>query len=256
MAERVGMLIDVTKCIACRACQVACKQWNQLPATVTRQLGTYQNPPHLNGTTWTLIQFVEPADGPVRWLFRKEACKHCGDPTCVQVCPTGACRQRPDGIVEINPKTCAGCKYCVETCPFSIPKPDPGTGNARKCRMCLDRVDAGLKPACTTACLTGAIQFGTRAAMLAKAQERKAQLAKEGHAAVRIYGENELGGLGVMYVLPESAETYLLPDKPQKPTVKIFVKWLMGLVPGLALLMALGVYLWKDRTPKTQAEGK
>ncbi|MFC1582110.1 4Fe-4S dicluster domain-containing protein [Planctomycetota bacterium] len=257
MAERKGMLIDVTRCMGCRACQVACKQWNQLPATKTRQTGTYQNPPALSGDTWTLVNFVEPDDGDVRWLFRKDACNHCGDPTCVEVCPTGACKKREDGIVFIDQDLCAGCKYCVETCPFNIPHPDHRSGNARKCRMCLDRVDSGLAPACATACPTDAVQFGDRKAMLYKAKARIAELKgldAEKYAKVRLYGETELDGLGVMYILPEIASNYNLPVTPKKPTGKIFAKWLFGIIPGLAILAGLGRYLWKQTSAPAKAE--
>jgi len=262
--KRLGMLIDTSKCMGCRACQIACKQWNQLPASKTHQSGTYQNPPVLSGTTWTLVQFVEPDESREvwnanpRWLFRKNACNHCGDPTCVEVCPTGACKQRDDGIVYIDQGLCAGCKYCVETCPFSIPHPDHESGNARKCRMCLDRVENDMKPACATACPTGAVQFGTREAMLYHARARKAKLEEEGKKA-RIYGENELGGLGVMYILTDNAELYNLPETPKKPTGKILLRWLMGIIPGLAILIGFGKYLCGrngKNSPATSEGGK
>ena len=147
--------------MGCRGCQVACKQWNQLPAEKTRFDGNYQNPKHLSGKTWTLVNFIEPNDydqNP-RWLFRKQSCFHCAEATCVSVCPTGAAKKRDDGIVFIDQGICAGCKYCVETCPFGTPQFDRKTGTVKKCRMCLDRVGNGLKPACATACPTGALAF-------------------------------------------------------------------------------------------------
>ena len=232
-----AMLIDVSKCMGCRACQVACKQWNQLPAVKTHFTGSYQNPPTLNASTWTLIQFIEPEDGPVRWLFRKQQCLHCGDPACVDACPTGAMKKRADGIVFVDQDMCAGCKYCVEVCPFGTPQADHNSGTAKKCRMCIDRVDNGLQPACATACPTGAVKFGTRNELLKLAKERQAILEKRTGKKPRIYGEVELGGLGVMYILPEKASTYGLPEQPKKPL--ILPKWLYGIIPGAAVLYGL-----------------
>lgn len=244
MAGRLGMLIDVSKCIGCRACQVACKQWNQLPAEETHFIGTYQNPPQLSATTWTLVNFIEPEDEPLRWLFRKQGCQHCGDPTCVAACPTGALKKRPDGIIIIDQDICAGCKYCVQSCPFGIPQVDHKSGTAKKCRMCIDRVDNGLKPACATACPTGAISFGTRDDMLKLAKKRQAVLAKQTGKTPRIYGETELGGLGVMYLLPEKASVYGLPEQPKKPM--LLPRWLFGIIPGAAILYGM----WRNLVSK------
>jgi formate dehydrogenase iron-sulfur subunit len=250
MATKVGMLIDTTKCMGCRGCQVACKQWNQLPATKTKFGGTYQNPPKLSGTTWTMVHFGEPSktrgefDKNPQWLFRKQQCLHCEDPACVTACPTGALRKQDNGIVYINQDVCAGCKYCVEVCPFETPHPDPNTGTARKCWMCLDRVTNGLQPACATACPTGAVQFGDRSAMLSVAKKRVEKLKTERpELEPYIYGETELGGLGVLTILPnrkpETFEVLDLPKEPRKPTEKILMRWLMGLIPGFAILLAM-----------------
>jgi formate dehydrogenase iron-sulfur subunit len=239
MAQRMGMLIDVSKCMGCRACQVACKQWNQLPAVKTHFSGSYQNPPHLNANTWTLIQFIEPDNEPVRWLFRKQQCLHCGDPSCLQVCPTGAIKKQSGGAVVIDQHICAGCKNCTEACPFHVPKADHTSGTAKKCRLCLDRIQNGLKPACATACPTGAVQFGTRDEMLQLAKSRQAVISEQTGKTPRIYGEAELGGLGVMYLLPEKASVYGLPETPRKPTARIALKWLAGLIPGAAILYGM-----------------
>jgi formate dehydrogenase beta subunit len=266
-AEHVGMLIDTTKCMGCRGCQVACKQWNQLPATKTKFGGTYQNPPKLSATTWTMVHFVEPAmvknkgdvaaqrrdfNGNPEWLFRKQQCFHCDDPACVTACPTGALRKQDNGIVMINQESCAGCKYCIEACPFETPHPDHNTGTARKCWMCLDRVKNGLQPACATACPTGAVQFGTRAAMLSKAKARVEKLRAEGKDPY-IYGEKELGGLGVLTILGSNEpELYDLPRDPKHPTDKIFIRWVLGLIPGIALLLGMWNYFKKPAA----AEGR
>ena len=238
--QRMAMLIDVSKCMGCRSCQVACKQWNQLPAEKTRFTGTYQNPPKLSASTWTLVSFVEPEDynTKARWLFRKQQCLHCEDATCVNVCPTGAARKREDGTVYIDQDICCGCKYCVESCPFMTPHFDRKSGTVKKCRMCLDRVANGLKPACATACPTGAVSYGPRAAMVKAGERRVAQL-----PGARFYGKTELGGLGAMYVLPEKASVYGLPEDPKLPTARIAFRWLLGAIPGLAILFVMWLHL-------------
>ena len=245
ITAREAMLIDVSKCMACRGCQVACKQWNKLPAEKTQFTGTYQNPPRLSGQTWTLITFNEipgkSASKAVDWLFRKQQCLHCGNAACLEVCPTGAIKRSEKGTVYIDQAVCTGCKYCVETCPFSTPHTDPASGTARKCWMCLDRTSNGLKPACVTACPTGALSYGPREGMLSLAAARKAELEKAGYSP-RIYGENELGGLGTIYVLPEKASFYGLPEDPKLPHTKIVAKWLLGVVPGLALFY----WMWRN----------
>ena len=249
MVAKKAMLIDVSKCMACRACQVACKQWNQLPAEKTHFTGSYQNPPGLSGKTWTLISFTEPEEGETRWLFRKLQCLHCTKASCVLVCPTGAAKRREDGVVVIDQKACTGCKDCVESCPFDTPKYDPDTGTARKCDFCLDRVDNGLEPACAKACPTGAIIFGEREEILQLARKRQRALTKGNPGTVpRIYGEkDELGGLGVMYLLPEAASTYGLPDRPQVPTARVVFKWLAGIIPGSIVLYGLWRHFGKNK---------
>jgi formate dehydrogenase iron-sulfur subunit len=255
MAKRKSMLIDVSKCMGCRGCQVACKQWNQLPAEKTRFTGTYQNPPDLSAKTWTLINFIEPEDGNVRWLFRKRQCLHCEQASCVDVCPTGAAKKRDDGIVYIDQDMCAGCKYCAETCPFNTPKYDHHAGTIKKCRMCLDRVTNSLKPACVTACPTGAVSYGSWDLMVQKGEKRLAALKKTNPQA-RLYGKMELGGLGALYVLPEKASVYGLPENPKMPTFKIFNRWLFGIIPGLAILYSMWKYLSKDDVSQSSKGGE
>lgn len=248
MVAKKGMLLDVSKCMACRGCQVACKQWNQLPAEKTHFTGTYQNPPRLSGKTWTLIQFIEPEEGKTRWLFRKQQCLHCTDASCVAVCPTGAAQRREDGVVYIDQAACTGCKYCVESCPFNTPKFDPATGTARKCTFCLDRVVNGLEPACAKACPSGAISFGEREEILQIARKRQGALSRGNPGSTpRIYGEKELDGLGVMYLLPEEASLYGLPEKPRMPIEKVILKWIIGIIPGAVVLYGLWRHFRKDR---------
>jgi formate dehydrogenase iron-sulfur subunit len=247
-----AMLNDVTKCIACRACQVACKQWHDLPAEVTSNRGTYENPPDLSANTWTKIEFREFGDnGTLRWLFRKQQCMHCTDPACVKVCPTGALKRHPTlGFVTYERNKCSGCGYCIEFCPFSIPRMDEhankllGTGlMGGKCDFCFDRVSNGLEPACAKACPTGAIKFGERDDLIIEGRQR-VQVLKETHPDANLYGEYELGGLHMMYVLDERPEVYGLPENPQMPAAAISLpieKWTgvgLGLLAGAGMLTA------------------
>jgi formate dehydrogenase iron-sulfur subunit len=237
---RISALVDTTRCVGCRACQVACKQWNELPATKTEFTGSYENPKHSSGETWTIVRFREFADNPM-WRFRKEQCFHCNDASCVTVCPTGAAQKRDNGIVFIDQKLCAGCKYCMEACPFQTPKTSD-RGTAIKCRFCLDRVENGLVPACIKACPTGALFYGTRTTVLAELEKRRA-----GKQGLYTYGEKELGGLGWIYLMDRPpAEMGLIVD-PQPATRGIVGKWLSGVIPGLAVLGGLA-WLFKRKS--------
>ncbi len=231
--KRVAVLVDTTKCMGCRACQVACKQWNQLKATKTEFTGSYENPKHLSGDTWTIVRFIESNNGGPKWRFRKQQCMHCEDASCITVCPTGAAHKLDNGIVVIDQKICAGCKYCIEACPFQTPKASED-GTAIKCRPCFDRVGNGMQPACVKACATGAPSFGPREKLLAEAKERAAKIPNG-----RIYGETELGGLGWIYVLDRDPAAMGLPVDPKAATKGIFGKWFAGVIPGVAILGGL-----------------
>ncbi len=258
MVNELAMLIDTSKCMGCRGCQVACKQWNKRPAEKTRFTGSYQNPPKLSASTWTLIQFTEPADydKDPRWLFRKMQCFHCTDASCEQVCPTGAIKKLENGIVYINQDLCSGCKNCVVCCPFDVPQFDTTTGTVRKCWMCLDRVTNDLEPACVTACPTGALRFGPREEMLKIGLGRQKILETQ-KVKSRLYGakENELGGLHVMTLLTEKADIYALPEHPKKPTAMIIWRWILGTVPGLAIMVAILGYLFSKRSETASDSG-
>lgn len=228
-----AMLIDVSKCTACRACQVACKSWNDLPGELTVCLGCYDNPPDLSPVTWNRISFkeVERDGGQVAWVFRPVRCLHCTEASCVSVCPTGAAAHHGEFVI-IDPNWCVGCGYCVEACPFSVPRAGHGEekASARKCRFCIDRVQNGQSPACAKSCNTGAIEFGDRDALIAKAHERVAVLQGRGFADANLYGEHILGGLHQMYVLTDPPAVFGLPESPQVATRNVIGSWLSGIL--------------------------
>ena len=236
MKMGVAMLLDISKCIGCRGCQAACKEWNDLAPTSTTQRGTYQNPPTLNPSTYTLIEFIEQEDeaGNCSWTFFNRRCLHCAEAACVDVCPTSALKHDAMGFVSLEQDICNGCGYCAEACPFGVPKMEirnPLTGEAKstKCHFCQDRVHNDLVPACAKACPTGAIAFGTREEMLSKGRERVAWLKAHGFTEARLYGETELGGLGQMYVLPQRASLFGLPEDPKIPAMA--TAWQKGVQP-------------------------
>jgi formate dehydrogenase iron-sulfur subunit len=213
---RKAFLIDTTRCTACRGCQVACKQWNHLPAEGTVNRGSYENPPQLTPHLYNQVRFIESEkDGDLRWLFVNKRCMHCGDAGCIKVCPSaGALYRTEDGLVAFNQEKCIGCNYCVNGCPFDVPRYSEEK-KVTKCHACLDRVSNGLVPACVKACPTGTLQFGDRDKLIAAAKAR----------GKKIYGENDLKGLGVLYVLDDTPGTYELPEKPAIPA---------------------SIFLWKD----------
>jgi formate dehydrogenase iron-sulfur subunit len=243
--------------MVCRGCQVACKQWNDLPAEETSQQGSYENPPDLSPVTWTKVRFFEIAKGGnLQWLFLTQGCLHCGNPACVDVCPTGALKQDPRfGMVTVEPGLCNGCGYCAQFCPFGIPRLDTdllsGEGKAYKCNLCQDRVSNGLPPACAKTCPSGAFDFGDWDQMLAKGRARADKLRQEGFPSANLYGEREMGGLGRLYVLKERPPLYGLPENPQYPVMadvwQDIVRPLGAVSFGAAVLAVLGFYFLARR---------
>ena len=223
MAEK-AMLLDMEKCMACRACQVACKQWNELPAEKTTffaAAGGYQNPIGLSPKTYTLVKFYELEEqDKLKWLFRVHRCMQCVDPACVKACPVdpkAMTRDETTGAIYVNRDLCIGCGACREYCPFTVPVIDTDAGKSTKCTFCFDRLAEGIEPACAKACPTDCLVFGDRDQILEMAQKAKARLEKKGRTPV-IYGEKELGtGTKKIYVLPEPLDRY--PDLPKSPKV-------------------------------------
>lgn len=220
MAQDKAILIDTSKCMACRGCQVSCKQWNELPAedpSTWKCLGTYQNPFDLSPVTYTLVKFTEAdTDGKLRWLFRKHQCMHCTEAACLKVCPVGAAQRSPLGFVVIDQEKCIGCGMCEANCPFGVPHVNRklSAPKARKCRACIDRLTNGMMPACVKTCPTGALSYGDRNDMVKSAYARVKEL-RSRYPRACIYGDKELGGLHILTVLTEMYETYDLPVNPK-----------------------------------------
>jgi formate dehydrogenase iron-sulfur subunit len=236
----VAKLIDTTTCIGCKACEVACQEWNSNQVTFANFEGTYQTQSDLSHNFWNLIKFneTEKAGQPV-WLMSKYQCMHCVDPGCLKSCPApGAIVQYTNGIVDFNSDQCIGCGYCMTGCPFDVPKMNPTTQKVQKCTLCTDRVSVGLEPACIKACPTNCLSFGTREDLLRKAEDRVAVLKTDGHTGAGLYNPLGVGGTHVIYVLDhaDDPQAYGLPKNPRIPwAVSLWkgpVKWL-----GNALLI-------------------
>ena len=177
--DKVCKLIDTTTCIGCKACEVACVEWNDMPFQTTQFDNTYQTMPDTDWNYWNLIKFNEDQhnDGSFAWLMRKHQCMHCADPGCLRACPAdGAIVQYSNGIVDFQQENCIGCQFCVSGCPFNIPKFNSSTKKVYKCTLCSDRVGAGLEPACIKSCPTGCLHFGTKEDMKFLAESRAKQL--------------------------------------------------------------------------------
>lgn len=223
MAQEIAIYFDASRCSGCKGCQINCKQWNQLPSAYTTEgtkfTGTFENPKHNDGDTWLHMRFTEGTDsqGNWFWAFGRNACQHCTDAACVDVCPTGACHKLENGSVVIDKETCIGCEYCVAACPFDIPvyNDRENVQATRKCWLCQDRINNDRKPACVSTCPTSALKFGPREEMIELAHKRLDAL-KGSHPDAVVYGEHEMGGLHVIQVLPYGAEAAGLPAKPKR----------------------------------------
>ncbi|RME47264.1 MAG: 4Fe-4S dicluster domain-containing protein, partial [Caldilineae bacterium] len=240
-----AVLIDLTRCIGCRACQAACKQWNDLPAEQTRNTGSYENPPRRSAKTWTTITFNEVEyNGRFHWIFAKRQCMHCEEPACAAACIVGALHKTPDGPVVYDAHKCIGCRYCTLACPYGVPtfewdKPVP---YIRKCTMCADRLAQGMEPACTKACPTDALLFGERETLLAEARAR-IQAHPERYVN-HIYGEKEAGGASTLYLSDVPFERLGFPVLGPEPIPRYAGVAMLAVPPtivGMTAVMA-GVY--------------
>ena len=236
----VAKLIDTSKCIGCKACQVACSEWNELRDEVGHNAGTYDNPADLSADSWTLMRFAEyenPDSGNLEWLIRKDGCMHCAEPGCLAACPSpGAIVKYANGIVDFNQDKCIGCGYCITGCPFDIPRISQKDKKAYKCTLCSDRVAVGLEPACVKTCPTGAIVFGSKQDMQVHAAGRIADLKERGFEQAGLYDPDGVGGTHVMYVLHHADQPSLYAGLPDAPAISPMVSLWKGITKPLALL--------------------
>jgi formate dehydrogenase iron-sulfur subunit len=241
----VAKLIDVSKCIGCKACQSACMEWNDLRQPIGVNVGVYDNPPDLTPESLTVMRFTEwvnPQTNNLEWLIRKDGCMHCADPGCLKACPApGAIVQYSNGIVDFVHENCIGCGYCIKGCPFNIPRISPVDHKAYKCTLCSDRVAVGQGPACAKACPTHAIVFGTKEEMTKHAQERITDLKSRGYENAGLYDPPGVGGTHVMYVLHHADQPQLYADLPKDPRISPIVQLWKG-VTKYAGLTAIATF--------------
>ena len=237
-SEEVAKLIDISKCIGCKACQAACYEWNDLRDEIGINVGVYDNPPDLTENSWTLMRFTEiEEDGKLVWLIRKDGCMHCADPGCLKACPApGAIVQYSNGIVDFISENCIGCGYCVKGCPFNIPRISKKDQKAYKCTLCSDRVSVGLEPACAKACPTQAISFGTKKDMVEFAQTRITDLNERGYDKAGLYDPPGVDGTHVMYVLQHADRPERYADLPKDPKISPLVEAWKGVAKPVALV--------------------
>ena len=234
----VAKLIDVSKCIGCKACQTACMEWNDLRDEVGVNVGVYDNPADLTEHSWTVMRFseYENEQGNLEWLIRKDGCMHCEDPGCLKACPSpGAIVQYTNGIVDFHEENCIGCGYCIAGCPFNIPRLSQKDRRVYKCTLCSDRVSVGQEPACVKTCPTGAIMFGTKDDMHQQAAERIEDLKDRGFQNAGLYDPASVGGTHVMYVLHHADRPSLYHGLPDHPKISAMVYLWKGIAKPLAL---------------------
>jgi formate dehydrogenase iron-sulfur subunit len=276
---RMGFFTDTTVCIGCKACEVACKQWNDLPADGS-DFGKGRSLDHtgsLSATSWRHVHFVElpahqevnllamaeeaalPEAGMDRWLFDSDVCKHCTNAGCLDACPTGALIRTEFETVIVQPDICNGCGYCVPSCPFGVIDRDPYDGRAAKCTLCYDRLQDGMEPACAKACPTDSIQFGPYDELVERAKGRVTALHERGVDGAYLYGagdagEDQLaGGLGAFFLLTEPPERFGLPARADSPIqTNMPAATGAGLAAGftaaaVAVVSLLAAHLWSRR---------
>ncbi len=250
MATTTGFLTDSTLCIGCKACEVACKEWNQVPADGYDWLGmSYDNTGNLGHSTWRHVKFVEMTTAfgvggnsgdQVSWSFSSDVCKHCENAGCLEACPTGSIVRTEFGTVYVQPDVCNGCGYCVVGCPFGVIDRRPDDGRAFKCTFCYDRQKAGLVPACAKACPTESILFGDLDDLRQRADERLQKLHDAGIDDAVVYDprETSVGGIHAMFIVRGDPRSYNLPPEPEVPTIYLRDAWRSAI--ATAALMVVG----------------
>jgi formate dehydrogenase iron-sulfur subunit len=243
---RKGFFTDTSICIGCKACEVACKEWNAIPDDGFNLLGSsYDNTGALGASTWRHVAFVEQptAQGDLRWLMSSDVCKHCTHAACLDVCPTGSLFRTEFGTVVVQDDICNGCGYCVPACPFGVIERRDGDANTRnvgiaqKCTLCYDRLEAGRMPACAQACPTESIQFGDIDELRARAAARVDALHDAGVEDARLYLDDPtdgIGGAGALFLLLDEPETYGLPPDPIVTTRDLPAMWKHAALAALA----------------------
>ncbi len=268
---RMGFFTDTSVCIGCKACEVACKEWNAIPEDGLELTGmSYDNTQGLGASTWRHVAFIEqrvpaaggghedvdvfdaargladsPDGGQVRWLMSSDVCKHCTHAACLDVCPTGSLFRTEFSTVVVQEDICNGCGYCVSACPYGVIERRPDDGRAWKCTMCYDRLGVGMEPACAKACPTDSIQFGPLEELRERAADRVAQLHGAGVRDARLYGEDPedgVGGDGAFFLLLDEPEVYGLPPDPVVTTRDLPGMWrhAAAAAAALAALAAAG----------------
>ncbi len=240
---RMGFFTDTSVCIGCKACEVACKEWNDVPEDGLVLSGmSYDNTQGLSASTWRHVAFIEQprtrngngngdagaVRDEMRWLMSSDVCKHCTRAACLDVCPTGALMRTEFGTVVVQDDICNGCGYCVSACPFGVIDRRESDGGAHKCTLCYDRIGAGLVPACAKACPTESIQFGAVDELRERARRRVDDLHDAGRPEARLYGadpDDGVGGAGAFFLLLDEPEVYGLPPDPQVTTRDLPRMW-------------------------------
>ncbi|HEU5158745.1 MAG TPA: 4Fe-4S dicluster domain-containing protein [Streptosporangiaceae bacterium] len=216
-----GFFTDTSVCIGCKACEVACKEWNELPGNEPSFGDGFDNTGQLDAQNWRHVQFIDNvADKPVgagqgkAWLMMSDVCKHCTHASCLEVCPTGSIIRTEFDTVFIQPDVCNGCRDCIAACPYDVITMDEDTGVAQKCTLCYDRLQGGMEPACAKACPTDSIQFGPVDELRETARKRVSDLHAQGVSQARLYGDDAsvYGGLGAFFLLMDEPEAYRLPN--------------------------------------------
>ena len=240
-----GFFTDTSVCIGCKACEVACKEWNQLPEKEPGFLGqSLDNTGELNGSTWRHVKFIDNVpdetmgEGNGRaFLIMSDVCKHCQHASCMDVCPTGSIIRTEFDTVYIQEEVCNGCRNCIAACPYDVIAIDEDEKVAQKCTLCYDRLQGGMEPACAKACPTDSIQFGELEVLRVKARKREAQLHEQGITEANLYGDDDevYGGLNAFFLLMDKPEVYNLPNAenaglPGRNNVGGYLGWLVTAV--------------------------